>query len=275
MVCTILVIIVLQPVRAADCGIERNWPIYNLLSSYYNTLMKISYYRLDVRLRPGWRLPQAKTLRIENGDLMGVNSSLPLDPAKWKDPPHVAFANLGYDPARRAGVASDEDIIWFTSYYGPLDVMQGQGAVTEQATPSDVLEAAKRIFAPSNEAEPFWLSLGDLRFLQAQLQTAWKEKNPSLFIDPQNSAKSFGYDFLPVTWQVKGSQLEMCPASCFHYMGILLTRDLAEKRTRVCQNQTCPAPYYVAGRRDSKFCSHPCAATISQRNFRKRHRRKK
>jgi hypothetical protein len=268
-------IIVLQAVRPVGWGIERKWPIYNLPFSYYNTFMKISYYRMDVRLRPGWRLPQAKTLRIGNGDLKGVNSSLPVDPAQWKDPPHVAFANLGYDPARRGGFASDDQIKMFTSRYGPLSILQGPGAAAEQPKPSKVMEAAKRVLAPTQAEEQFWMPLADFRVSQAQLRDAWKEKNASLFTDPENSSKSLGYDLLPVDWQATGNQMELCPASCDNYMGILLTRDLAEKRTRVCQNPDCPTPYFVAGRRDAKFCSHRCAVAISVNNFRKRQRRKK
>lgn len=237
--------------------------------------MRVSYYRLDVRLRPGWRLPQIKTLKIEDGHLKGVNSSLPVDPTKWKDLPHVVFANLGYDPARRGGPASDDQIKMFTSRYGPLNVIQGPGAAAEQPKPSDRLEAAKRVLAPTQADEPFWLSLDSFRLSQSQLRDAWKEKNASLFTDPNNISKSLGYDLVPVDWQVTGNQLELCPASCDDYMGILLTRDLAEKRTRVCQNPDCPTPYFVAGRRDAKFCSHRCAVAIGVNNFRKRQRRKK
>jgi hypothetical protein len=237
--------------------------------------MRISYYRLNVQLRPGWRLPQPKTLRIENGDLKGVNSFLPVDPAKWKDPPHVAFANLGYDPERRGGLASDDQIKMFTLRYGPLSVIQGPGAAAEQPKPSNWQEALKRVLAPTPVEEPFWMSLANFRLSQAKLRAAWKEKNASLFTDPDDSSKSLGYDLLPVDWQAAGNQIELCPASCEDYMGILLTRDLAEKRTRVCQNPDCPTPYFVAGRRDAKFCSHRCAVAIGVNNFRKRQRRKK
>ena len=237
--------------------------------------MRISYYRLNVQLRPGWRLPQPKTLRIENGDLKGVNSFLPVDPAKWKDPPHVAFANLGYDPERRGGLASDDQIKMFTLRYGPLSVIQGPGAAAEQPKPSNWQEALKRVLAPTPVEEPFWMSLANFRLSQAKLRAAWKEKNASLFTDPDDSSKSLGYDLLPVDWQAAGNQIELCPASCEDYMGILLTRDLAEKRTRVCQNPDCPTPYFVAGRRDAKFCSHRCTVAIGVDNFRKRQRRKK
>ena len=237
--------------------------------------MKVSYYRLDVHLRPGWQLPQTKTLTIENDDLKGMNSSQPVDPTKWKDPPHVALANLGYDPARRGGLASDDQIKMFTSRYGPLSVIQGPGAAVEQPKPSDLLEAAKRVLAPAQAEEPFWMPLVNFRLSQSQLRAAWKEKNASLFTDPENSRKSLGYDLVPIDWRVRGNQMELCPASCDNYMGILLTRDLGEKRARVCQNPDCPTPYFVAGRRDAKFCSHRCAVAIGVNNFRRRQRRKK
>jgi hypothetical protein len=249
--------------------------VYSLQSIYYNTFMRTSYYTLNLQLRPGWRLPNARTLKITNGDLKGTNASLPVDPAKWKDPPHVAFANLGYDAVRRGGLATDDQIKMFTSRYGPLSVIQGQGAVAEQPKPSDRQEATKRVLAPTQAEEQFWLSLDNFRLLQAQLRAAWKEKNSSLFTDSTNSGVSLGYELLPVSWRVTGNQMEMCLTGCDDFMGVLLTRDLAEKRTRVCQNPDCPTPYFVAGRRDAKFCSHRCAVAIGVNNFRKRQRRKK
>lgn len=35
---------------------------------------------------------------------------------------------------------------------------------------------------------------------------------------------------------------------------------LCHNRMRVCANPDCPAPYFVAGRRDQRFCSPICAA---------------
>lgn len=35
---------------------------------------------------------------------------------------------------------------------------------------------------------------------------------------------------------------------------------LCGKRMRVCLNGDCPAPYFVAGRRDQRYCSTECAA---------------
>lgn len=34
---------------------------------------------------------------------------------------------------------------------------------------------------------------------------------------------------------------------------------LSSDRMRVCRNRDCPAPYFVAGRRDQRFCSIECA----------------
>jgi hypothetical protein len=35
---------------------------------------------------------------------------------------------------------------------------------------------------------------------------------------------------------------------------------LCRKRMQVCLNGDCPAPYFVASRRDQRYCSHECAA---------------
>jgi hypothetical protein len=218
--------------------------------------MNRTYYTLLAHLLPGWKLPHAKSLKVEDKELKGGTSRRPVDTGQWPDPPHVYFANLGYDSARRGGVASEQEIVKFTTRYGPLGVEQGKDAATQPE-------------------EPFWLTLDTFRFFQAQLREAWTKRKVDLFTDPQNLGAGLGYELLPVNWKVKNDHLEMRPASCYAYMGILLARDLAEGRAKVCQNPYCSAPYFVAKRRDAKFCSHPCAVAVNVKKFRQRQRRKK
>jgi hypothetical protein len=213
-----------------------------------------SYYKLSVKLTPGWRLPHPKSLKLDPKELKGGVSDRAVDPKLWADVPHVAFANLGYDPQRRAGVATDDQIRMFTTQYGPL----GAGGNEEAAT------------VPQ---EPFWLSLANFRFLQVQLREAWTKRDASQFTDPANLA--MGHELLPMSLKVKGGILEMQPASLYAYMGILLARDIAEGCARVCQNRNCHTPFFIAKRSDQLYCSHPCAVAINVEKFRQRQVRKR
>jgi hypothetical protein len=232
--------------------------------------MRQSYYALRAILLPGWKLPQIKSLKIEGGDLKGVTSSRLADVREWKNEPHVFLANLGYIAERQSGVASDAEVEMFTARYGQLDVIQGQGAATQQPAPRDASEAAKRVLAPSHPEAPFWVSLDEFRLAQTELRDAWQKRDAGLFTDPRNVDKSLGYGLHAITWQVRGNHVEMITASCHDYMGILLARDIADDRTRICQRPKCPTPYFVANRRDQKFCSHKCASDAAQNRHRKR-----
>src|SRR5262249_51535005 len=110
---------------------------------------------------------------------------------------------------------------------------------------------------------------------QTHLRDAWQRRDTNLFTDPTGAAKAFGYDARPINWNVRDNQLEMVTPSCRDYIGVLLARDLATRRARICARPKCPHPYLVAARKDQKFCTHKCASDVSQNNFRKRHQKKR
>ena len=233
--------------------------------------MRQLYYTLEAQLLPGWKLPHPKTLKVEQhtehergsnertiAELTGGTSSLPVDPRRWKDPPHVALANLGYASDRRGGVASEKDIVWFTERYGPLGVEGG----------ADTAALGE---------EPFWTKLEVFRWFQRNLREAWRKPDASLFLNPpgQDAKGMLGYDLMRITCEAKNGRLELRPMTCADYISILLTRDLAAGCAKVCQNPKCVSPYFVAKRRDAKFCSHPCAVLVNVIKFRQRQRCKR
>lgn len=213
-----------------------------------------SYYDLTGTIAPGWTLPHVRTLKVNDGKLAGGASPRPVDPRRWPDPPHVALANLGYQASRQFEVASDTEVRLFTERYGPL------GTTTD-----DMAEPE----------EPFYIELGTFRYYQKALREAWEKRDARPFIDPENLKAGLGFDWLPVDWKVRGGRLEIRPASCRAYIGILLARDIATGCAKVCQNRDCPAPYFVAERRDAKYCSHRCAVAVNVKKFRQRQKRRK
>ena len=214
--------------------------------------MKKSYYRFQAQIVPGWTLPHRDSLKVESitvrphprigalevnkRELRGGLSSRPMDTGRLIDPPQVTLANLGIE--QPGGAASEEQVLRFTAQYGSLGVK------------------SEEIGEPET---PFWLDLATFHDTQRRLREAWTKQDPDLFTDPSGLVKGQGFDLWPINWKVKGHRLEIRPTSCYTYMQILLVRDIAAGLAKVCKNKKCPAPYFVAKRRDQRYCSAKCA----------------
>src|SRR5439155_2108676 len=62
-----------------------------------------------------------------------------------------------------------------------------------------------------------------------------------------------------------GFQLELRPDDL---LGALWLAFLGfSNRTRKCQNPTCSAPYFLASRRDQKFCNEQCSRLVANRRW--------
>jgi hypothetical protein len=215
--------------------------------------VKKSYYTLKARLTPGWLLPHAKSLKVEQNILTGARSSQPADGKVWKDPPHVALANLGYRSDERGGVASGQDIVWFLRRFGELGLdLEEEGGVGGAAQRETPFEFRVMFFVDR----------------QRDLREGWAQKDASLFTNPPRWRTAA--QFLPVVYYIKGGRLEIKVASLDALMGILLTRDLAEGRAKMCERKNCPNPYFVATKKDARYCSHLCAGNVAVERFRDR-----
>jgi hypothetical protein len=229
---------------------------------YYNntfvskTNYRKTYYHVSSRLEPGWQLPHRSSLKVENGIVSGWVSSRPVDRSEWIDPPHVMLANLGYKAGEPKQVATEEEVKKFILLYGPL------GVGTDDTTGED-------------REIRFEFPMFIFRWWQLQLRQAWKEKDVQLFTDPGNFTEGLGFDYLPVNWKVNRNGLELRPANCLSYTGVLLARDLAEARARICLYKNCPAPYFIASRRNKECCSHPCRNNVNQRYWQKEKKAKR
>ena len=172
--------------------------------------------------------------------------------AKPSEPPHRAFANLGWNPESPRHprcYASNEQILSFVKQYGPLH----------------------------GKHRNFEVHFGEFRILQETLRQAWDAGDARFFIPNTDERKAFdavvfvSLNKLETTWKATPSGIELYPIDCLASMGILLARDLGEGIAKKCGNPRCPAPYYLAHRRDQKFCEHYCAVTENNaRNRRKK-----
>lgn len=106
---------------------------------------------------------------------------------------------------------------------------------------------------------------------------------------------SFPLPFDGATWMVLGGESKMDPASLllkgpqtmwrvsekgpvayvytqtsWQYLWMLLSFEKRE-HVRTCQNPDCPAPYFIAGRKDQMFCGEDCAHRIAVRRWWSKH----
>ena len=68
-----------------------------------------------------------------------------------------------------------------------------------------------------------------------------------------------------IKWGRHGFQYELQPDDLWRALCLAFI-DFSD-RTRKCQNPTCDAPYFLASRRDQKFCDEKCSRLIASRTW--------
>jgi hypothetical protein len=63
----------------------------------------------------------------------------------------------------------------------------------------------------------------------------------------------------------RGFQLELRPDDLLGALWLAFVG--FSDRTRKCQNPKCPAPYFLASRRDQKFCNEKCSRLVANRRW--------
>ena len=177
----------------------------------------------------------------------------PANVANWKEPPHVALANLRVD--EETGLLDRRAVERFTRTYGVLP----------EFGPDEPL--ANVLLAAWPEARP--IDLVNLRGLQELLRRAWRrepDEHDRILMEP-----------LPPPTQLAATQngIEIRAGDLWTLIRVLFLRDSAEGRARVCANPDCNTlRYFLQARKGQVFCSHPCAVLINVRRFREAQRSK-
>jgi hypothetical protein len=220
--------------------------------------MSRAYYDLQAQIRPGWLLANPRSYRLRKNVIDGhVTNEVP-NPARWKEPPHVAFANISIDA---------KAVRMFNSTYGPLF--------------ADVDEI------PNEGDDEFQVNLTLLGYMQDRIREVWRDKLKLSQLWIAQGRELFDRYILllcrigrpsDASWRGKdlsGLSGELLVADCWTYLRMLLARDLESGRARICKNPECVTPYFVAGRTDQDYCCHKCSSGVSVKRFRKRERSKK
>jgi hypothetical protein len=116
--------------------------------------------------------------------------------------------------------------------------------------------AKPELFKLRDELRALWT---DGEQIPAGLSAVWDEEHAAATATPLR-------EFICNRWlraSRGGLVIMMCEIQPDIYAPLALLAYCAHlciNRMRVCDNGDCPAPYFVAGRRDQRFCSAACAA---------------
>jgi len=153
-----------------------------------------------------------------------------------------------------------EDILRFTKRYG---VLHRRDAEWLEVFPGACEEV---------EGDSFLVHCGQWLQSQERLRMEWERRGKP----DTELAKTLAEQITPKCREgrvvkafvrpcKRGFQLELQPDDL---LGALWLAFLGfSDRTRKCQNPTCSAPYFLASRRDQKFCNEQCSRLVANRRW--------
>lgn len=198
----------------------------------------IKYYDAAARIRYYGEIPDRVWIAKDAGNVERLYASpdtQPADPAKWKEPPHFALANLLSD--KESGLFDLKAAEKFTRTYGVLAEYPG--------------------------GEQRMIDHVKIRGLQELIQRAWRGELGKIDeIEMDNIAPE-------TELFAMRDGIELRVSDLWTLIRILFLQDYATGRARVCVITDCPrTPYFLQARRGQRFCSHPCAVLENVRRFR-------
>jgi hypothetical protein len=232
----------------------------------YEVKTGISYYG---------HLPASVTISGD-GTVSGILGPEQANTKAWKEPPHVAFANL-----RVENTKAFESFLW---KYGPLGgitaehldgvrvIRDGELVDPEKLAASDRqnleqdLERRLDLGVTEFVKQEFRLPVRDFAGAQSVLRLAWRRDYLALMAIEQAATGVFTFQpsrSLAGTARFGTRDLQ-------RFMSCLFLIDYTEDRIRVCANPTCSTPYFVQRRKDQEYCTHRCAVLVNVRRSRRK-----
>lgn len=155
-----------------------------------------------------------------------------------KEPPHEAFANVQDD--RAAGWA----------FYDRWGSLLAESSMAKAIT-SDQLESFYR-------AKNFPCPVIDLERRDA-LREAWRGEERIKGGLGEDYIERCAGQWMKFSWIFQAGRAELVPEDLWSAICVLFLRDRAARKTAVCENPDCPAPYFIRKRKTQKFCeAGPC-----------------
>lgn len=217
----------------------------------------------------------------ESWIVSGVLGEKTLDLSRLREPIHKIFANWASSPS---------DIAVFTRKYGLLeDWLIGETSISdehligEEWLPydfefyvSDWIELQEDLrnwwryrFGPvPEEADPRRKALlAEAQKVKAERRREKGESGPQPPPTYFERAAAVAQEIsLAVSEGWKGTVAELVAPDLWHYIVVLL---LSERQgmLRICRRKDCLTPYYVATRKDQKYCGTDCSQAVATRRW--------
>jgi hypothetical protein len=154
---------------------------------------------------------------------------------EWREPPHIAFANLRIEDPRSAEA--------FIKRYGVVHVRDR------------ILDAEGR---PTGR---FAIDSAKLLAMQNDLRNAWKGSQFELKV------LEYHLEQIAVIVTVVTGDVQLWPKDLWTLICFMFLRDYTAGLLGICGNPNCPAPYFKKKRRTQKICeAGPCVA-YAQRQY--------
>ena len=205
-----------------------------------------------------------------------------IDPSRWKEPPHRAYANL---PIVALSDSQEEMIdakamLSFTKKFGLLDnlltspedkewtgFLKREGFLEYLKEPEDrvmPVESSPSVETISREVSGYTSEqIQKLAGTQSLLKYAWRSGDERA-LDAIDSYLSGG---LPIHFEIDEGCLRIYVASVQRLILMLFLRDHAAGKTAICANPDCPAPYFLKSRKTQRICEAGDCVGWAQRNY--------
>jgi len=197
--------------------------------------------------------------RIDDGHIFGSHGSRTINENAWKEAPHVALANLPtYDEQGKRitrpvpGLRLDPQLAQqFVRTYGGFRDAYQDGGIFDQgiAQMAKNQETLRRewLFAPPRMSDVD-------RVAHAQEALRWDNRGDhfGVWVFGPNPLGTYGHTRGP-------TEILLTTDDMWKFIRYFFLRDCSARKTGVCGNPDCPAPYYLKGRSSQKYCDlSPC-----------------
>lgn len=168
---------------------------------------------------------------------------------KWKEPPHYYLANVQLSTGLIRGFA--------TRFGLPYREWRWEGSQRHRG-----------------KRRGSWvLNKPDVEQMQKLLRRAWQGEIDAIADIEKGDPNYPGNRVIgeiKIDWSIGRKGIVATALDLWSFIRIAFLQDYAAGRTKVCENQDCPSPFFLQARKGQKYCSHKCAVLINVRRFRKR-----
>lgn len=185
----------------------------------------------------------------------------------WPGSPHVYFANL---------ILDWKSLLAFDRRYGALLVEHWQMNPELKSIllkSPNLTEEDRQRWAASGQKFEIAVSDGDVKVataMQLLVREAWNGAPLAIELIEHGDAhhaqqEAFGPPRLTLSSSKIG--VVVCAKDLWSFIRIAFLLDRKRGRTKVCQNPDCPAPYFLAKRKDQRICERGDCTAWAQRQW--------